>query len=207
MNGKKFCAGSIIEHGRFYYLFHSLWTRKKISPLLKAHSFNEARSLIDIGCGPGLYYPFFCPRKYLGIDLSNENIAFAGNKFGSDKYMVADARYLNAIIKQRFDAVLINSLLHHLSDEDVLLVFKSAASLVEAEGKVYIIDLVLPQKKGLPYFLAKADNGQYARERKSLISLASQDLSIESSEDYCISLFGVELWKMIFVTAVPRKVT
>lgn len=47
--------------------------------------------VLDIGCGMGEFAPYTSPAKYVGIDISEENIRKAKNKYPQGEFLVMDA--------------------------------------------------------------------------------------------------------------------
>jgi hypothetical protein len=59
--------------------------------------------------------------------------------------------------------VLVNSLLHHLDDDETHRTLASLPPLVTRGGAVHILDLVLPDEFSPARAMAKLDRGRYAR--------------------------------------------
>ncbi|TFG55219.1 MAG: class I SAM-dependent methyltransferase [Methanomassiliicoccus sp.] len=69
-----------------------------------------ARTILDLGCGPGLYAKRLAARGYevLGVDISPNSIAYANeDRDGLDNLQYTVANYLELNLDRRFDAVLL----------------------------------------------------------------------------------------------------
>lgn len=94
---------------------HPLLERLGVLPLLL-----QARSVLDVGCGAGHYFPFLrslCPdAKLFGVDSSDRAIKNARNTFGDfGRFEVSDALgYLNAQRDESFDVINMHFVAGHL---------------------------------------------------------------------------------------------
>jgi len=82
-----------------------------------------ARTILDLGCGPGLYAKRLAELGYevLGVDISSNSIAYANeNRDGMERLGYTVANYLELDLDRHFDAVLlIYGDLCALSDDDM----------------------------------------------------------------------------------------
>ena len=53
-----------------------------------------------------------------------------------------------------YDFVLVNSLLHHLDDDSVSSLLADLRAYVSDDGHIHVIDLELPEQRGIPRALA-----------------------------------------------------
>lgn len=108
--------------------------------------FPTATSLIDIGCGGGLFllnlHRFFPSIKMRGIDINPEAIAYA--KLNQKRY--AANKSINFVLQNKpqinfspgeFDIILATLVCHHLSDEELVCFFRDATSVA---GQAVIIN-------------------------------------------------------------------
>src|SRR5262245_53361684 len=105
-------------------------------------------SVIDLGCGPAdvtiRFAKAFAYATVLGVDASDAMLAFGRQhvrEAGLDSRIVLEKRYLpDATLERKsFDAVISNSLLHHLADP--LTLWRTAAAAAKPYGAVLIVDL------------------------------------------------------------------
>lgn len=108
--------------------------------------------VLDLGCGPGdITFRFaraFPGCRVYGVDGSDAMLALAGQALAADQTMADRVVFLKQILPftlpplKRYNCILSNSLLHHLSDPDVL--WKSVRSCAAAGARVFIMDLQRP---------------------------------------------------------------
>lgn len=102
--------------------YDSTWsssTRQFIAPLIDAADVSAGASVLDVGCGPG-YVSAACHERdavSVGIDFSSEMVAIAKKMFPRIQFREGDAQNL-PFSAERFDRVLANFALLHLSDPE-----------------------------------------------------------------------------------------
>jgi ubiquinone/menaquinone biosynthesis C-methylase UbiE len=113
-------------------------------------NFSSGR-VLDLGCGPAdvtiRFARAFPAVTALGVDGSDAMLGFGRRRVGEDGL---DARvqlenhYLPdpSLEKHKFDAVISNSLLHHMADPSVL--WQTAAHCAKPGAPVLVIDLLRP---------------------------------------------------------------
>jgi len=119
---------------------------KKYCPKL-----NEARSVLDLGCGPGdVTFKFanaFPEATIDAVDGSKEMLEFAKNILGDIPELCGRINYIHSMIHaykttKKYDLIYSNSLLHHLPDSMVLW---NKIYEISSEGtKIFIMDLLRP---------------------------------------------------------------
>jgi len=191
-----------LDLARVYLAWQSAFVEQKLAPFRRRHPGLPFRRILDIGCGPGTNTAAFLKTNpnYLGIDLNAGYIASAKARFGDKYFMVGDASKLDIPVGERFDCIFINSLLHHLTDEQVRSLLQSTHQILAPDGKVFIIDLHVPAS-GLPRRLALADRGEYPRELNHLRSLVTAELCLDAEEQFYLHLGPVNLWAMVYYEA------
>lgn len=79
----------------------------EIDFVIKETGMNEAMSVIDLGCGPGLYVDAFAKTgaKVIGVDLSANSIEYARKNIqvGNEKVSFHEMNYLNLDYDEAFD--------------------------------------------------------------------------------------------------------
>ena len=107
--------------------------------------------IIDLGCGPAdvtiRFVSAFPEVTALGVDASEAMLAFGRNYVhdaGLDARISLEKRYLPdaALEASTFDAVLSNSLLHHLADP--LTLWRTAVRCAKRGAPVLLVDLLRP---------------------------------------------------------------
>lgn len=120
----------------------------KLSPI-------QDKKVLDIGCGNGIQgiYIFskYNPSKYVGIDISTENINIANNKkeernISNILFYVDDAQKLSHIDDNSFDVVIsIESALHYPEKVKFL---KEIHRVLKQAGEFLIADILTREKSG-----------------------------------------------------------
>jgi SAM-dependent methyltransferase len=193
----------LLSRSSVYRLWQAPFADAKLAPVLADTDFLQAHRVLDVGCGPGTNTRHFQRAEYLGLDLNPRYIEFARRHYGGE-FVVADATKNQIPGSERFDLILINSLLHHVDDNGVLAVLESAARLLSDQGYAYILDLVLPEEASIARKLALCDRGAYPRSLDHWRLLFERCLIPVKFETYCITFLGIVLWKMIYLKARRR---
>ncbi len=177
---------------------------QKLKPLLEHPTFLSAGSICELGCGPGTNYPSLSSKRYLGVDIDPKYVAHARAQFG-DKFIVGDLSAPVNLSTDKFDVVLLHSVLHHLNDDAVEVALRSAKSLLAAGGTLHVFDLKLPHLLSLPGVLARADYGDFIRPWNRWSHFFDSDIPGYSRRDFSLNLFGFEAYLMFHLTwrAVP----
>jgi SAM-dependent methyltransferase len=129
----------------------------------------EYHSVLDIGCGPGEYVEL-ARGPYLGIDTSASYIASCRRRFGNDptkQFVHADATTIT--VPMRYDLALLNSVLHHLTDEETE---RLVAWVAHSARYLFILDLYPVPWNPLSRWFYSMDRGDYLRDvadQKALI--------------------------------------
>ena len=190
-------ADALFEQTFVYRLAQWPFAADKLAQLLARQDLRRARRVLDVGCGPGTNAALFAHAEYAGIDINPRYIAWARGRYGRE-FVVADIRTHEFPADQTFDFVLVNSFLHHLTDEEAGRVLKAVARVVSPGGFAHILDLVLPEKPSAARWLAHHDRGQHARPLDAWRALFSSVFDVAAFEPYAVSLLGVPLWHMVY---------
>lgn len=194
----------LLEKTFVYRLWQAPFAEAKLAPVLANNDVTTARRVLDVGCGPGTNTRHFLSGDYLGIDLNEKYISYARRRYGRS-FMVADVTALNFPNHQRFDFVLINSLLHHLDDGETRRLLRSTASLLSSEGHVHILELVLPADASVARLLARLDRGHHARPLEKWDALLGEVYEPVLFQTYALSALGVPLWNMVYFKGRPKE--
>jgi SAM-dependent methyltransferase len=192
-----------MENTALYRLWQRPFADRKLAPLLRRGELDRARRVLDLGCGPGTNTRYFAHSDYLGIDVNPRYVEYARRRFGRE-FMVADVTEYRPPEKDRFDFVLINSLLHHVDDDGVRRILSSAASLLTPSGHVHILDLVLAARPGIARTLARWDRGSFARPLARWEELFTERLETVVLEPYPLGVLGTTLWNMVYFKGRSR---
>jgi SAM-dependent methyltransferase len=176
-----------------YSAWQAPFVAKKFAPVERQIRRDTIRRVLDVGCGPGTNARRFEGAEYVGIDINEQYLAIARTKHRG-RFVQADLMTADLSELGTFDAILVNSFLHHLPDRSVERVLAQLAGLLDRDGKVHILELVLPERKALPWIMAKLDRGKYPR------SLASwRELFMMNFDPVLVEPYGYGgLWSMIY---------
>ncbi len=194
----------VLECRLVYGLWQAPFAEAKLAPVLANNDLSQVRRVLDVGCGPGTNSHHFLGTNYLGIDINEDYINHAKSRYAG-KFMVADVTKLRLADEERFDFVLINSLLHHLTDTEVRELLRKTADVLTDDGHVHILELVLPERTSVARCLARLDRGQYPRPLDDWRSLLSEVFRPALCQTYVLDGLGVALWNMVYFKGQPRR--
>lgn len=172
----------------------------KLRPLFAHLDLARTTRVLDIGCGPGTNAPRFSGVDYTGLDINEGYIADARRRYARD-FRVADVTRLVPGSVAPADVVLVNSLLHHLDDAGVSRTLSAAHDLLTPDGRIHVLDLVLPEHWSPARVLARLDRGQYARPLDAWSRLFDQHFTRQVFEPY---RFAAGLWSMVYFSGSRR---
>lgn len=141
------------------------------------------RSVLDVGCGTGACAAAlvsFEDVEYLGVDLRPQYIAYARQRYGQERFLCVDVGR-EPLPTQAFDAVLMFSILHHLSDEECRRLIGRLGALLGPGGVILSAEPLIPdprEYRGAAKMRALAsrallrmDRGEYIRDRQGYLEL------------------------------------
>jgi len=141
--------------------------------------------VLDLGCGPADLVEFLPDGvDYTGVDISEEYIAAARQRFGTR------ARFIRAALKDvardergSFDLVLGHGVLHHVDDAEAAAAFATAAELLKPHGRMFTIDPCFTDELSrLARWLVGKDRGQFVRTPAAYQALARSCFPIVEGE-------------------------
>lgn len=147
----------------------------------------EFESMVDIGCGPGKYAGM-ARGKYLGIDSSPSFIATCQQRYRDDQtkqFVQADATTLT--LSERYDLAFLNSVLHHLTDDEAT---KLVAWVARSARYLFILDLYPIPWNPISRWLYAMDRGNYVREvaeQKALILRHPAMRLVKEGDAFCVN--------------------
>jgi ubiquinone/menaquinone biosynthesis C-methylase UbiE len=119
---------------------NSKW-RKRRNKLLNTITLPNEGSVLDLSCGDGQFLELVHLQKpnlkFVGVDISEEDINKAVADYGWASFAVSAADHLN-FLGNTFDAVFCNMALHHyVKPAEVL---EEIARVLKPGGRLYILD-------------------------------------------------------------------
>ncbi|MGO9119163.1 MAG: class I SAM-dependent methyltransferase [Desulfomonilaceae bacterium] len=143
--------------------------------------------VLDIGCGPGDVLTEMPTVDYIGFDIDPRLIDAARKKHGNTgQFFCAPVNEQAISAFERFDLVLATGVIHHLSDEEALGLFRLAQNCLRGRGALVTWDpCYLEHQSSLSRFLMARDRGRFIRTRPQYEALAAQVFpSIRSTIDH-----------------------
>jgi SAM-dependent methyltransferase len=180
-----------------YRLWQAPFAEKKLEPVRRHNDFAAMRRVLDVGCGPGTNARHFLATDYLGVDMNPDYIEWARRRYG-DRFAVQDVTRMTEPPGGGFDAILVNSLLHHIDGANSRRILAQLSRLLTAGGHVHILDLVLPERPSLSRSIARSDRGDYPRPLAEWRDMFTEAFEPVVFEPYPLGLAGITLWNMVY---------
>jgi SAM-dependent methyltransferase len=191
----------VMNHTWAYRVWQAPFANGKLRPFLENFTAESTSRVLDIGCGPGTNAPHFADVDYTGLDINAGYVADATKRYARD-FRVADVTQLHAGSVAPADVILVNSLLHHLDDAEVHRTLSAAHELLTPNGRIHILDLVLPEHWSPARVLARLDRGSYARPVGAWARLFDAHFVRHTFMPY---QFGGGLWAMVYFCGSRRS--
>jgi SAM-dependent methyltransferase len=186
-----------------YRLWQAPFARQKFAPILRHNDIRRARRVLDVGCGPGTNTAYFETADYLGLDINDAYLVYARRRYGR-RFLTVDVRHYAGEDDSRFDFILVNSFLHHVDDAEAVEILRRLARMLDPQGFVHILDLVLPAEPGVAKFLARNDRGAFPRVAGRWRAMFEDVFRAVEFEPYRLTLGGVTLWQMVYFKGGPK---
>jgi SAM-dependent methyltransferase len=148
--------------------------------------FNRGMRVLDVGCGPGYVAKWLAGAEYVGLDTDLKYIEYARKhyeRYGDFHCSELTDDFLES--RSSFDYVLMNGVLHHLSDDiaaELLRVchngLKLGGALVTLDG--FYADDMHPTAR----FLLVRDRGKFVRTKRNYLRLVSPVFSFVRSYEH-----------------------
>lgn len=187
----------IMNHVMAYRLWQAPFVEKKLRPVRQHNDLRRARRVLDVGCGPGTNTRHFSSSEYLGLDWNQSYIEYARQQYRKE-FITTDVCSYVPPGGIRFDFILVNSVLHHIDDENTLGILARLHDLLTEDGHIHILDLVMPEKPSIARLLAQWDRGDFARPLDQWRHIFSENFQPVHFEPYPVTAFGVTLWNMVY---------
>ncbi len=194
---------NILNNPKIYLCWQYPFIRAKLAPLFHHTDISAVRRVLDIGCGPGTNSRFFAHTDYVGIDLDPSYIEYARAKYDGT-FLVRDVREPLLMDVGKFDLILANSLFHHVDTDNVLKALAGMSELLTADGRVHVIDLVLPPNRCVARWLAEHDRGEFPRPLADWESIFSRAFDGDVFEPFALRMAGIALWQLVYFRGRKR---
>lgn len=190
----------LLEQPWVYRLWQAPFVDQKFAPVQRHLDTHTVHRVLDVACGPGTNASRFPGSRYVGIDINEHYLNMARLK-SNGEFIQADLSSTQLTFLGKFDTILVNSFLHHLPDEGVQRVLSQLASVLESDGRVHILELVLPERPGIAKLVAKLDRGRYARSQRCWQQQFERYFQAVVVEPYKV---GGGLWQMLYFQGKAR---
>jgi SAM-dependent methyltransferase len=187
----------LLEQPFLFRLYQLPFARQKLNQILKHADIENVESVLDVGCGPGTNAPRFANARYLGIDINEKYIETARNRYKRE-FLVADVTTTKAIPLAAYDFVLVNSFLHHIDTSATLDVLSRLGELLTTDGYLHAVELVLPDRPGLPRWLALHDRGKFPRSLRCWRNIFEDKFRIVVFEPFAVRHFGHSILELVY---------
>lgn len=195
---------SLLEQTLVYRAWQGPFVEQKLSPIFANNDLAQVRRVLDVGCGPGTNTAHFANADYLGVDINERYIRHARARHRRE-FVVADVRNFRPDPSERFDFILLNSLLHHLATEDVMSILRHLRLLLTEDGYVHILELVLPEEWSVARALARWDRGRFARSLQEWQRIFREAFTEVVFQPYTLTAAGATLWNMVYFKGKARS--
>jgi SAM-dependent methyltransferase len=194
----------VMENTLAYRLWQAPFADEKFAPIAAHNDLQRVRRVLDVGCGPGTNAAYFAHAEYTGIDMNEAYLEHARRKFGRT-FIAADVTQYRVAESERFDFILLNSLLHHIDDSGAEKLLGRLATLLTDDGHVHIIDLLLPEETSVARFLARADRGDHPRPMAQWREMFTKCFDAVVFEPFTLRRMGVDLWRLVYFKGRAKR--
>jgi SAM-dependent methyltransferase len=191
----------LLEHPWVYATWQAPFASEKFAPVERSLEGRAPGRVLDVGCGPGTNAQRFAGADYVGVDINGDYLTVARSKYRG-RFVQADLEHADLSSLGQFDLILVNSFLHHLPDPAVHRILGQLESLLDPNGRVHILELVLPEHLSVARVMARLDRGRYARPLDAWRALFAAHFEPLSVEPY---LLGKRLWAMLYFQGRARR--
>jgi SAM-dependent methyltransferase len=136
--------------------------------------------VLDYGCGVGFFCKIFNKKRYLGLEINRKFLQRAKKINKGYKFLELKDKKVTKF-KNKINAVFINNVLHHMSDNQINLALQFLKKNSKKNTKLLIIEPLLPKKIfSLQFFLKALDIGNFIRDKKNYLRVIKKYVDIDS---------------------------
>ena len=184
----------ILEHPAAYAAWQAPFVATKFAPVERALARRDVHRVLDVGCGPGTNARRFQNAEYVGVDVNDHYLEVARKKYRG-RFVQADLATADLSALGVFDTILVNSFLHHLPDDGVGRILRQLQPRLAPDGRVHMLELVMPEQVSVAKVMAMLDRGRFARSLAVWRQLFETHFEPIAFEPYG---FGGPLWSMVY---------
>ena len=136
--------------------------------------------VLDYGCGVGFFCKIFNKKRYLGLEINRKFLQRAKKINKGYNFLELKDKKVKKF-KNKINAVFINNVLHHMSDNQINLALQFLKKNSKKNTKLLIIEPLLPKKFfSLQFFLKVLDIGNFIRDKKNYLRVLKKYIDIDS---------------------------
>jgi len=149
-------------------------------------------NILDIGCGPG-YILNYLPKtvNYIGFDINQSYVNHAKAKFGRSGRFYC--RFFDAEVAQELhpiDLVMMNGVLHHLSDSELVGTLSNVRKALRPGGILFSLDgCYQKHQSGFRKWMLDNDRGNFVRDEagyRAVLSKVFEKVDLHVREQYSL---------------------
>ena len=194
----------LLEQPSVYLAWQRPFVPSKLSPVWRHNTRSAIRRVLDVGCGPGTNSAEFAGLDYLGVDLNPSYIAHARRKH--DAQLRGRRRPHRRRSGSRARTTSSSSTASSITSTTIPSRRSSPVSgaYVSDDGHIHVIDLELPERRGIPRALALGDRGDYPRSLQAWRALLTEHFDEVVFEPFAVPARGPMLWSMVYFKGRPK---
>lgn len=176
----------VLEHPQIYQAFQTTFGffNARVVAMRQFLDIRPGQRVIDIGCGPGFITEHLPTGvDYIGFDIDERYIEFAKKRFGAKGQF--HCRLFDDDCARQFgsaDLVMMNGVMHHLSDEVLLETLQTIGRALSPTGTLFTLDgCYRPGQNRIARWLLDSDRGRFVRDQPTYEKLLrSRFASVET---------------------------
>lgn len=149
--------------------------KRDMARTLATMPFPEHPSVLDFGCGTGLFAQFLQQQgfRYVGYDVDMALLAYAEKRSSGATFV---ANLDAAATAGPFDLILANCCFHHIPDEECHNILRRFNTLLQPTGHVLFIDILRPAEhiSAMHDTFMLMEQGLYVRSLEETLALFSR---------------------------------
>ncbi|OGI04818.1 MAG: hypothetical protein A2Y25_04325 [Candidatus Melainabacteria bacterium GWF2_37_15] len=168
-----------------YKLFKQIISSKKHrNNLIKKFGIKPGDKILDIGCGTGDILEYLPENiDYTGFDINKKYIDAAQKQFKNRGKFFCEEVRSDLTELGSFNIVLAKGILHHLTDEQTISLFKLAKNSLIKGGRFITFDGCFAGNQSLLVrFILNMDRGKFVRNEEEYVKLAKYHFSNVQTE-------------------------
>lgn len=156
----------------YHWLVRPKWfTKLYISNTIQSHFNFDNKTVLDFGCGIGTNCYLFNTASYIGVDCDQKRINYAKRLYSDYKFYTLKENHI-PIDTDSVDYIVIISVLHHISSEELSNYLQEFRRILRPNGKIIIMEPCFFEHAHLcNYFMAFFDRGKYIRNEEEYLNL------------------------------------